>query len=120
MRDRLIELLDEAKDKALETIGSLNNGFGSWYADYLLAAGVIVPPVKLGSNDKVYYPIKGTDTILSTKVYGVGIDEDTDMVINPKEYHENCIEMRGVKIGDSIFITREEAEAEMERRKNNE
>lgn len=41
MRDRLIELLDEAKDKALETIGSLNSSFAAWYADYLLAAGVV-------------------------------------------------------------------------------
>jgi hypothetical protein len=57
MRDRLIELLDEAKDKALETIGSLNNGFAAWYADYLLAEGVILPPCKVG--DVVYFVSRG-------------------------------------------------------------
>ena len=53
MRDRLIELLEQAKEKAKGTLGSMNNGFGAWYADYLLANGVIVPPCKVG--DKVYF-----------------------------------------------------------------
>ena len=50
MRDRLIELLEEAKTQALATVGSLNHGFGEWYADHLLANGVIVPPVNVGDS----------------------------------------------------------------------
>lgn len=41
MRERLIELLEEAKTKALGTIGSLNKGWGAWYADCLLKNDVI-------------------------------------------------------------------------------
>ena len=41
MRERLIKLLEEAKIKALGTIGSLNKGWGAWYADYLLKNDVI-------------------------------------------------------------------------------
>ena len=53
MRDRLVELLEEAKLKAHGTLGSMNNGFGAWYADHLIANGVVVPPCKLG--DKIYF-----------------------------------------------------------------
>ena len=49
-RDRLIELLEQAKEKAKGTLGSMNNGFGAWYADYLLANGVTVSPVPIGST----------------------------------------------------------------------
>ncbi len=51
-RERLIQILDDAKIKALGTLGSMNEGFGAWYADRLLEAGVIVPPCKVG--DTVY------------------------------------------------------------------
>lgn len=35
-REDLIALLDEAREAASEYAGSLNNGFGGWYADYLI------------------------------------------------------------------------------------
>lgn len=40
-RERLIELLEETQEKAKGTIGSMNKGFGAWYADYLLEHDVI-------------------------------------------------------------------------------
>jgi hypothetical protein len=80
------------------------------FVDYLLANGVIVPPVELGSRNKVYYPVKGTSVVYGTKVYGIGIDEDGDMVINPREYPEKVITIIGYKIGKTVFLTREEAE----------
>lgn len=52
MRDRLIDLLEQAKTEALGTMGSLNNGFGAWYADRILEDGWIRPPCKIG--DVVY------------------------------------------------------------------
>ena len=42
VREKLVELLEEAKLLARGTIGSMNRGFGGWYADYLVAHGVTV------------------------------------------------------------------------------
>lgn len=47
MREKLIELLEEAKIKAHETIGSLNGGWGAWYADYLLENSVVALPCEI-------------------------------------------------------------------------
>lgn len=69
MRDRLIELLERAKTEALGTLGSLNNGFGAWYADYLLADGWIRPPCKVG--DTVYC------------IYGEKVIQGTVRLIRP-------------------------------------
>lgn len=44
MRQKLINLIEDAEVKARGTIGSMNNGFGAWYADYLLAHGAVVLP----------------------------------------------------------------------------
>ena len=117
MRDRLIELVETAKcewkDKVLakEKVEYL----AEYIADHLLAAGVILPPVALGSRHKIYYPVKGTSVVYETKVYGIGVDEDGDMVINPMAYPEKVIEMRGV--GKTIFLTKEEAERALEERR---
>lgn len=99
MRDRLIELIKASSPNTIEGL-----------AEDLLAAGAIVPPVELGSGRKIYYPVKGTTIVLETKVYGIGVDEDGDIVINPTEYPEKVIEMRGLTLGKDIFLTKEEAE----------
>jgi hypothetical protein len=114
MRDRLIELIKDAekafpKDKPVLDIEE-------FVADHLLANGVIVPPVPLGSRHKVYIPIKGTTVVRETKVYGIGIDEDGDMVINPKEYPEEVISIYGCNIGKTVFLTKELAEKALEER----
>lgn len=109
MRDRLIELIESARMWGADTSEEI--------ADHLLAAGVIVPPVALGSRHKIYYPIKGTNAVYETKVYGIGVDEDGDIVINPTEYHEKVIEMRGVTLGKDVFLTKEEAEQALTKRR---
>lgn len=101
MRDRLIELIIEGHKRYL---------YYDQIAEYLLAEGVIVPPVELGSRKKVYYPVKRTAVILETKVYGIGVDEDGNTIINPIEYPANVISMIGVVFGKDVFLTREEAE----------
>lgn len=40
-RQKLIEVLEEAQLQARNTIGSMNNGFAEWYADYLIKNGII-------------------------------------------------------------------------------
>ena len=92
MRDRLIELLDIIIQPGEKTLGDL--------ADYLLENGVIVPPVKVG--DRVYQ----TDGVM---IYESTIDEITyytDAVI----YYTSGIAFDDRAIGDSIFLTRGEAE----------
>lgn len=39
-RERLIEIIEQARREAVGTIGSMNNGFATWYADKLMEAGV--------------------------------------------------------------------------------
>ena len=102
-RKKLIELLDRAFDTP-------DGMTAEELADHLLANGVIVPPVKLGSRQRVYIPVQGTTVVYDTKVYGIGVDEDGDPVINPKEYPEDVISISGYNIGKTVFRTREEAE----------
>lgn len=39
-REKLVELLEERRMQASEVLGSMNKGFGAWYADHLIAHGV--------------------------------------------------------------------------------
>ena len=41
-REKLIAIIEEARREAVGTVGSMNNGFAVWYADKLLAAGVVL------------------------------------------------------------------------------
>ena len=109
-RERLIELLEEADQVAqAKGITDYKDAIAD-NADHLISNGVIVPPVKLGSRHKVYIPITGTTVVYDTKVYGIGVDEDGDIVINPKEYPEEVISINGFNFGKSVFLTKEEAE----------
>ena len=116
MRDRLIKLLRE-KEKLVNQMPQSTTALIR-LADHLLSNGVIVPPVPLGSKQKIYYPVKGTDVIHETKVYGIGVDEDGDMIINPTEYPEKVIGMAGVVLGEHIFLIREQAEQALAERKH--
>ena len=41
-REKLIELLEARRREASEVLGSMNKGFGAWYADHLIANGVTI------------------------------------------------------------------------------
>ena len=41
-REKLIELLEDRRFEASEVCGSMNKGFGAWYADHLIANGVTI------------------------------------------------------------------------------
>ena len=70
-------------------------------------------PCRVGGRERLYYPVKGTNTILETKVFGIGVDEDGDVIFNPTEYPKKVIEMRGVEIGKTVFLDRAAAEAKL-------
>ncbi|MBQ8357077.1 MAG: hypothetical protein IJX39_04640 [Clostridia bacterium] len=121
MRDRLIELLINTPKLPITVNGRAQGRTYQTFAniaDHLLANGVIVPPVKLGSGIKVYYPVKGTRVVYETTMYGIGVDEDGNMVINPTEYPKKVIEFRGVTLGKHIFLSKKEAEAAFAERSN--
>ena len=82
MRERLFELIvaEIPVDIPVDCLPDVDA-----IVDHLLGAGVIVPPVELGSRHKIYYPVKGTNVVHETKVYGIGVDEDGDVVIKPTE-----------------------------------
>ena len=113
MRDKLAKLLEDSP--YLSTLYNEKEEYLN-AADHLLANGIILPPVKLGSRQKIYIPVGGTTVVYETKVYGVGIDEDGDMVINPKEYPEEVIQISCFNIGKTVFLTKEEAEKALEER----
>ena len=76
-------------------------------ADYLLANGVIVPPCKVGDVIYHLYPIQG---IVAKKVkriqygsYGLMIADGNGV------FHSDVI-------GKTVFLTKEEAEAELRKR----
>lgn len=80
LKEKLAELLEEARDKALEYCGSLNEGFGAWYAKYLIDHGVVIPVrCKECKHYKSYGP--GLDGLAS---WGkcLLIDMDVDMPSN--------------------------------------
>lgn len=113
MRDRLIELLEEAKTQALATTGSLNHGFGEWYADYLLANGVIVTPCKVG--DTIFLVSKDTRIFDNIKfvVNGFEIRSDGDNTYRAIcTMNDNLIPMTfgDDNIGKTVFLTKELAE----------
>lgn len=113
MRDRLIELINGFKelDFCIPPDWWIEH-----FADHLLANGVIVPPVELGSRQRVYIPVQGTTVIYDTKVYGIGVDEDGDIVINPKEYPEEVVSVNCYNLGKTVFLTEEEAEQALKER----
>ena len=126
MRDRLIELLEEAKTQARATIGSLNNGFGEWYADYLLANGVIVPPCKVGDTVYVIEPCTCYNDYDKECVHRrTKATKWIDIVRLPQKHHKKCLKLFERpfkieylnKIGKTVFLSREEAERALEGKK---
>lgn len=100
MRDRLIELINRAKqlykeDMAFDTIdGAKMPTETDYIVDYLLAKGVVCPPCKVG--DDIYVPNITRDKVYKTKAVGF----IHDVITSPY----NSISF------DEVFLTKEEAE----------
>ena len=130
-RERLIELIETgtrlAYDKSLEEVRRIvkeNHHFNSAtdrtvsiseiVADYLLENGVIVPPVKVG--DTVYEirengrsPISGRrfDRCITTvQMLDCAAIRKSTLYAKEKRYAKND----SVRLGKTVFLTREEAE----------
>ena len=111
-RERLIELLEKAKEKAMYTVGSLNNGFGAWFADYLLANGVIVPLCKVGDYVWVVYTPKWPANPADQGKWFMRRDGVQRIICGAKGLSIETWNMGTIpekEIGKKLFLTEEEA-----------
>lgn len=99
MRDRLIELLKQADEREKNRMITDYTEAVADNADFLLANGVIVPPVRVG--DTVYQ----TDGVRTYKSEVKEVIYDCGIVA----FDESAI-------GNSVFLTKEEAEKSLAER----
>lgn len=101
MRDRLIDLIDEAINDEETSYSNI--------ADYLIENGVIVPPCKVG--DTVYY-LEGSQILEGTvKSFSTIMKDNYFCVYVETKYSLLGVERFGYwMFGTRIFLTREEAE----------
>lgn len=118
MKDRLIELLKEADEKcnSFKTcrgcVGYDKGALCGEYlrADYLLANGVIVPPCKVG--DTVWFPSEYYDGAYPITITRLEVYEEEALM-----YSEGDAGWHYEDFGKTVFLTKELAEKELERRK---
>lgn len=100
-RERLIELIT---DKWLGGIYAM--------ADYLLANGVIVPPVALGQT--VYSLERGISQVFKGEVYEMVVRKEAVVCRATRIGYYSTV-FTAENIGKTVFLTREEAEKALER-----
>ena len=99
-RDRLIELIQCA-------VNGCARHWAEIIADHLLANGVIVPPCKVG--DTVWFDTYKKSGTVSLGIQPHKVDRiDVICVVGEKELVET--KLHDWYFGDSVFLTREEAE----------
>ena len=113
MRDRLFDLIAEMlpEDVPIDYLPDVDA-----IVDHLLAAGVIVPPCKVGSKvwflSKRHYITMRKDTVYEAKVVRVYIKKNNILCLAIKIKNEwgNTEFPRITEIGKTVFLTKEEAE----------
>ena len=118
MRDRLIELIGDfpvlystLKQNCMpEAVERL--------ADHLLAAGVVIPPCKVGDAVYKVYDIESVHRrVLELEVLLIEIGDGTRVCLKTtKKYLYNFDKASFDDFGKTVFLTREEAEKALERR----
>ena len=102
-RERLIELIKQKQDGGSKYEGHVMNEINcsnAELADYLLANGIIVPPVKVGD---VVYIVCNVDN--KTVIEESAVEE-----VSTKRIWTDEVDYGLEEIGTSIFMTRESAE----------
>lgn len=117
MREKLIDLI-------AEVLGSVNCArlWAKDIADHLLAEGVVVPPCKVGQTLYALWSggRKGIG-VAEFEVRSINLDtpEDMEIVYRSKKLNATmCRYANASDIGKTLFLTREEAEKELERSEN--
>ena len=114
MKDRLIELVDKAKEEYANDV--TDRAETDYIVECLLNEGVIVPPCKVG--DTVYY-VSDSPICLSVQANTI-YEADVSRIITTRygttlviQIHNSygCTEIPDVNdFGKTVFLTREEAE----------
>ena len=119
MRDRLIGLLRQIEfDYSEECVCAFEDGYKGapdleeFFADRLLAEGVIVPPCKVG--DIVYTINRRHPKEWKVRFIGYNSQGEFKMHITTEKFTE-MLEVWDYAIGKTVFLTREEAEKALER-----
>jgi hypothetical protein len=112
MRDRLRKLIYES-DILCDTCGEDTNSYcAEALADYLLANGVIVPPMKLGQT--CFEPCKYLNIADECRVSSITQKSDATFKIRLTNLRGKWVfEITADDIGKTVFLTREEAEAKL-------
>jgi len=108
-RDRLIELVDKAKEEYANDI--TDHTETDYIVECLLNNGVIVPPCKVG--DTVYTIFEGD--IEALKVIYTKTEESVEFVYRYYDAKNGFLSMpfTNRSIGKTVFLTKEEAEAKL-------
>jgi precorrin-6B methylase 2 len=113
MRDRLIELLEKGNEIFMNGEGE-HSDLLEQLADHLLAAGVIVPPCKVGDT---VYRVHSDKTHCARKYRVVPVTVHY-ITIDAKGISVKCLEYSNpLYFGDRIFLTKEEAERALAERR---
>ena len=116
-RDRLVELINEAKDKypTVPLVNGARDSFTEFLADHLLANGVIVPPMKLGQT--CFMPCDYLNKVDECRVSSITQKADGTFKIRLTNLRGKWVfEITPVEIGKTVFLTKEEAEAKLKER----
>ena len=118
-RDRLIELLQGSRKKYLNLLEFEKN----LIADYLIENGVVPLPCKVGQ--KVYtnmsmqgWYMRKDKRPYEAKVVFIGVN-GVDNFMNVVLKNDNMLQFNFSQIGKTVFLTKEEAEAELRKRSDN-
>ena len=111
MRDRLVDLVESARYWGANTSEEI--------ANYLLENGVVAPPVKVGQTIYVLWSggRKGIG-VAEFKVISINLDcpDDMEIVYRSKKLNATmCRYANASDIGNTLFLSREEAEQALER-----
>lgn len=108
-RERLIELLDKKYDHFCDQCGvNKDSHYTDSLADYLLANGVIVPPVMAGQ--KVYLSRSLMNDVIEGEVTGLKTTEFSRYTVVFLIDDNRYIEIPFGAYGETVFLTKEEAE----------
>ena len=123
-RERLIELISEAKDiyHTMPLVNGCKPEFEYFLADHLLANGVIVPPCKVGDT---LYDLTTVDTEKELNVNEIfcgtaqGFSFDGKTIWISASYTNGLFYYhRSNEIGKTVFLSRELAEKALSERSN--
>ena len=112
MCDRLIELLDKTFNKQYEKMRLISP---QHTAEFLLANGVVVPPCKVGDTVWLIKSLNWQQTeweIKEGKISMIQQKADKSWKFRVTENH-SVKDYTVEKIGKTVFLTREEAEAKL-------